>query len=89
MLSVPEHTGKLAYIGTIKNAKFRKPVIPGDTLIVEANVGKMRGDIGEAHMTATVEGELVARCDMMFAMILPPASSPTSAQAQASKSKGE
>jgi 3-hydroxyacyl-[acyl-carrier-protein] dehydratase len=72
MLSVPEHTGKLAYIGTINKARFRKPVIPGDTLIIEANLGKMRGDIGEAHMTAKVEGELVARCDMMFAMVTPP-----------------
>ncbi len=72
MLSVPKHAGKLAYIGTIKNAKFRKPVVPGDTLIIEAKVGKVRGDMGEAFMTATVEGTLIARCEMMFAMLLPP-----------------
>ena len=71
MLSVPKHAGKLAYIGTIKRAKFNKPVVPGDTLIINAQVGKVRGDIGEANMIATVEGTQVARCTMMFAMMLP------------------
>ena len=71
LLSVPEHEGKLAYIGSVKNAKFRKPVVPGDTLITEAILGKVRGTIGEVRMTATVEGEVVCRCEMMFALMAP------------------
>ena len=72
LLSVPEHQGKLAYIGSIKSAKFRKPVVPGDTLIIEAILGKVRGTMGEVRMTATVEGEQVAKSEMMFAL-MPPA----------------
>lgn len=71
LLSVPQHEGKLAYIGSVKSAKFRKPVVPGDTLIVEAVLGKVRGTIGEVRMSATVDGELVARCEMMFALVSP------------------
>ena len=71
LLSVPEHKGKLAYIGSIKSAKFRKPVVPGDTLIIEAILGKVRGTIGEVRMTATVDGELVAKSEMMFALMTP------------------
>jgi len=71
LLSVPQHEGKLAYIGSVKNAKFRKPVVPGDTLIIEALLGKVRGTIGEVRMVATVEGEQVARCEMMFALVSP------------------
>ncbi len=76
LLSVPEHQGKLAYIGSVKNAKFRKPVVPGDTLITEAILGRVRGTMGEVRMTATVEGEVVARCEMMFALMSPPAPKP-------------
>ena len=83
LLSLPGQEGKLAYIGSVKNAKFRKPVVPGDTLITEATLGKVRGTIGEVRMSATVEGELVAKCEMMFAMM--PSSQPTTPD----KLKGE
>ena len=76
LLSVPEHQGKLAYIGSVKNAKFRKPVVPGDTLITEAILGRVRGTMGEVRMTATVEGEVVARCEMMFALMTPASPKP-------------
>src|SRR5690349_20382572 len=52
MLSVPEHRGKLAFLGGINKFRLYKPVIPGDTLVVEATVADMRGTIGKAHMTA-------------------------------------
>ena len=32
ILSLDEHRGKLAYLATVENAKFRRPVVPGDTL---------------------------------------------------------
>ena len=83
LLSLPGQEGKLAYIGSVKNAKFRKPVVPGDTLITEATLGKVRGSISEVRMSATVEGELVAKCEMMFAMM--PPSQPTTPD----KLKGE
>lgn len=69
ILSVPEHRGKLAYIGAIENVRFRKPVIPGDTLITEASVVKLRGSIGKVKMTARVGETKVADCEMTFALM--------------------
>ena len=69
ILSVPEHRGKLAYIGAIESVRFRKPVLPGDTLITEANVIKLRGTIGKVRMTARVESVVVAECEMTFALM--------------------
>lgn len=68
MLSVPEHQGKLAYIGSIENARFRRPVVPGDTLRMEATLLKVRGSIGKARMVAYVDNELTADCEMTFAL---------------------
>lgn len=69
ILSVPAHRGKLAYIGAIENARFRKPVLPGDTLITEATVVKLRGSIGKVKMTARVGEVTVADCEMTFALM--------------------
>ena len=69
ILSVPEHRGKLAYIGAIENVRFRKPALPGDTLITEAHIVKLRGSIGKVRMTARVEGVVVAECQMTFALM--------------------
>src|SRR5690349_316112 len=68
MLTVPEHRGKLAYLGGIDNVRFRKKVVPGDTLVIEASVTNMRGSIGKALMIAKVEGDVVARGEMIFAL---------------------
>lgn len=66
LLSVPEHEGKLAYLGSIDKFRLLKPVVPGDTLVTEATVMWMRGSIGKSHMEARVNGVVVARGDMMF-----------------------
>jgi len=67
MMAVPENKDKLAYIGGIESARFRRPVVPGDTLIMEARMVKMKGPIGKARMMAHVENELAAECEMTFA----------------------
>lgn len=69
LLSVPEHYNKLAYLGGINKFRLLKPVVPGDTLITEAHVVAMRGNIGKSYMEATVNGERVARGEMMFKII--------------------
>ncbi len=68
MLIMPEHQGKLALIGAMDNAKFRRPVVPGDTLRIEAFILKVRGGVGKVRMSASVEGEVVAECEMTFAL---------------------
>jgi 3-hydroxyacyl-[acyl-carrier-protein] dehydratase len=68
ILSLPTHRGKLAFIGGIDNVRFRRPVVPGDTLVTEANVVKIRGAIGKVRMVARVGNEPVAECEMTFAV---------------------
>lgn len=68
ILSLAEHQGKVPFLAGMDKVKFRKPVVPGDTLITEANVIKVRGLIGKVHMVARVEGTTVAECEMTFAL---------------------
>ncbi len=71
ILSVEEHRGKLAYIGTVDNAKFRRPVVPGDTLEVEVELLRLRGNMGKVKCVARVGGEEAAEAEIMFALVLP------------------
>jgi len=64
-----ENRGKIAFFASIANAKFRKPVVPGDTLILEVEITKYRaGKIVQAHGVARVEDAVVAEADLLFSM---------------------
>jgi len=61
---------KLVYFMKIDNAKFRKPVVPGDQLILEAElVGKKGGRYVSMKTKAFVDGQLVCEADMMAAVV--------------------
>ena len=65
-----ENKGKLAYFASINNAKFRKPVFPGDTLILEIAVTKHRvGRVVQVHGVAKVGENVVAEADLLFSMV--------------------
>src|SRR5581483_3475462 len=68
MLALPDHEGKLAVIAAIDNAKFRRKVVPGDTLIIEATTLRIRGTTGKVRMVARVDGQVHAECEMTFAL---------------------
>jgi 3-hydroxyacyl-[acyl-carrier-protein] dehydratase len=68
MLSCDAHRGKIAFFAGIDNAKFRRPVVPGDQLRMEAEVVKIRGNIGKIHTVAYVDGHVVAEAELMFAL---------------------
>lgn len=46
ILSVPENKGKVAYFGAINSAKFKGKVLPGDVLMLEVEMIKVKGPIG-------------------------------------------
>ena len=69
MLKKKENRGKLAYFMAINNVKFRKAVMPGDTLRMEVTVIKLRKRIGQVHTRALVENKVVAEADLMFALV--------------------
>ena len=70
-LSLPENRGKMAYFLSIKEAKFRKPVVPGDQLIIEVEIVKKKLSVLQVKATAKVAGEVVTEAEMMFAFVTP------------------
>jgi 3-hydroxyacyl-[acyl-carrier-protein] dehydratase len=56
----PQARGKLVYFMTIENAKFRKPVVPGDQLRVHVQKERARGNIWKFNALAKVDGKVVA-----------------------------
>ena len=69
MLSVEENKDKLAFFMAANNIKWRKPVLPGDQLILETEVVKLKAKIGQVRGQAKVDNKLVAEADLMFALI--------------------
>ena len=68
MLYPEEHRGKIALFGGMDNIKFKKPVVPGDTLVTKAEIVKVRGDFGVLHADGYVDEKLVASADFKFAL---------------------
>lgn len=68
ILSLPEFKGKLALFAGINNLKFRRPVVPGDTLRLEVEIIKRKGVIGIGKATATVNNELAVSGELTFAI---------------------
>lgn len=68
LLSLPENQGKLAFFAGIDKVRFKRQVVPGETLRLECAITKMRGPIGFGEATATVDGELVCSGELMFAI---------------------
>ena len=66
LLQKAEKTGQLAYFMAADNVKWRKPVVPGDTLYIEIEMTKTRGKIGKAHGICKVRGEVVSEADVTF-----------------------
>lgn len=68
MLSLPENQGKLGFFGGIDKVRFKRQVVPGETLRLECSITKVRGAIGFGSARATVGGELVCTGELMFAI---------------------
>jgi 3-hydroxyacyl-[acyl-carrier-protein] dehydratase len=68
LLSVPENRGKIALFAGIDGVRFKRQVRPGDTLRLEIEITKSRGPIGFGSATASVDGELAASGELMFAI---------------------
>src|SRR5271170_1464723 len=66
---VPDREKKLLYFVSIDNARFRRPVIPGDQLRIEMNVLAWRSGFCKLQGRATVKGELAAEAKLMCKMV--------------------
>lgn len=56
----PESEGKLVYFMSVDEAKFRRPVVPGDTMMVHVSKKQQRGPVWKFHGEAKVNGKVCA-----------------------------
>jgi len=69
MLRKPENSGKIGYFMSADNVKWRRPVLPGDTLFIESEIIKTRGSIGQTRCRCLVNGEVVSEAELKFALM--------------------
>lgn len=63
---------KTPYLAGVNKMKFRRPVIPGDCLMMETTVVRARLNIGWVSAEARVEGKLVCSGELMFSIVNAP-----------------
>jgi len=68
MQSVDSPEEKLPFFAGIDKARFRRPVVPGDRLVIEVKVLKLRGRIAKVAAKGYVTEEIVAEAELMFAI---------------------
>jgi UDP-3-O-[3-hydroxymyristoyl] N-acetylglucosamine deacetylase/3-hydroxyacyl-[acyl-carrier-protein] dehydratase len=66
MLRNAENMGQIAYFMSAEEVKWRKPVSPGEVLVIEVEMTKMRGKIGKAKGLCKVRGEVVSEAEVTF-----------------------
>ena len=68
LLGLEQWKGKTAYFVGIDKAKFKQKVLPGDVLMLETKIIKCKGPIGMGEAEAYVDGKLVAKAELTFAI---------------------
>jgi 3-hydroxyacyl-[acyl-carrier-protein] dehydratase len=68
LLGMEEYKGRIAFFGGLDGVRFKRQVMPGDTLRLEVEVLQFRGVVGKANGIATVDGKVAARGEMTFAI---------------------
>jgi 3-hydroxyacyl-[acyl-carrier-protein] dehydratase len=66
ILSKDQFKNKIAFFGGINRAKFRKKIVPGDTLTLVVEIVKMKGPAGIGKAVAYVKEEKTAEAELMF-----------------------
>jgi 3-hydroxyacyl-[acyl-carrier-protein] dehydratase len=67
--TLESNKGKLALFAGIEKARFRRQVLPGETLELEMILTRQRGPIGEGEGTATVDGAVACQAVLRFAIL--------------------
>ncbi|WP_069724676.1 3-hydroxyacyl-ACP dehydratase FabZ [Staphylococcus aureus] len=66
ILNSEENKGKIALFAGIDKCRFKRQVVPGDTLTLEVEITKIKGPIGKGNAKATVDGQLACSCVLIF-----------------------
>ncbi len=67
-LSAPENRGRLALLGRVRDARFRRQVAPGDVLDLECRLIRRKGPVGVGECVAKVDGETAVTAELTFAI---------------------
>ncbi|MGH9558486.1 MAG: 3-hydroxyacyl-ACP dehydratase FabZ [Bryobacteraceae bacterium] len=62
---IPDRANKLVLLATVEEAKFRKPVRPGDQLRIEMKIERRKATVAKTSGTVTVDGHVVAEATML------------------------
>ena len=68
VLSDPKYAGRLPLFGGVERARFRRQVVPGDTVLLETEMTQMSARGGKGHGRATVEGKVAAEADLLLVL---------------------
>ena len=68
ILTDEENKGKIVLFGGIKNARFKRQVVPGDVLELKCELTARRGPVGFGKAVATVDGQIAAMGELTFAI---------------------
>lgn len=68
ILSMEEHRGKIAFFGGIEKMRFKKEVMPGDTLELFCELSDFKLGMGKGDVKALVDGKLAAQGRLTFAL---------------------
>lgn len=68
LLSLPQYAGKIVFFAGIDGVRFRRPVVPGDTLHLTMELTKLRGRVGKGRGEGRVDGVLVVDGEFTFAV---------------------
>ena len=68
ILSLEEHKGKIALFGGIKNARFKRQVVPGEVLDLSCEIIRWHGPVGMGKAVARVNGAIAATAELTFAI---------------------
>lgn len=66
VLSDARFTGRLPLFGGVENARFRRQVLPGDTLLLECEMTRLSARGGKGHGRASVDGQVAVEADLLF-----------------------
>lgn len=68
VLSDPRYAGRLPLFGGVEHARFRRQVLPGDTVTLATEMTRLSARGGKGHGVATVDGQVAVEADLLFVL---------------------
>ncbi len=69
MMNLTDYRNCIPYFTSLRNVKFRRPVVPGDTMVIEVTLIRMRKRMGKIRGIAKVDEQVVAEGEIGFSLI--------------------